>query len=187
MFLDVPQAVVAIKDNEVLHVGDAAMFRNNTVVETTQRTVEYTVHSDYHLYRTSYGGGGDYVYYNNYYYYWNNESYRETAVIGEYTTTTTKTYSYLKYGIDENIAVQTKTEILTKYGYDAGFRTFDRSYSLNLNGYFTSETDLANKCPDLLARIDTRSKVQIYVSATEKRTVSTSSTLYTTYYYIENV
>lgn len=174
-----------LKNNETLYVGGQAMFRNNYVSDEHTTVISYIAEQNYTLNRSTYNQGNNFVYYNNYYYYWNINTINDTSIVGTRTVSINTTYSYLKYGKEENIAVRTKTETVTSYNYKSGYKTFNRAYNIQLNNYFASTNALMENCPELYAQVDTSTKTKVYVSTNTAPQISTNINVYNTYYYIE--
>lgn len=173
-----------LKKDEALFVGTEDTFVNleNTKKETV--SLSYTVSVKYSLVRSSYEHSNA-IEYEGYYYYWNTAETTDEAILGNKTTTTTLTHSYLPYGQDENIVVRSETKTTTSYDYKGGWIEKDFSYELNLNNYFSNFAALKTACPELASKIDVSGKKKYYVDVTTpEKTYVQMETFESTYYYI---
>ena len=140
---------ISLKDNEVLVVGNSAgRFMNYESSTEEVKTLTHTLSVEYTLNRSSYSYSEDYVYYDGYYYHWSTSSKTETETLGTATTKTVYSRSYLPYGENENILVRTTVYTNTTYSYKGGWVNKDVTVDTDLRGYFSSLSDLEEKCPD---------------------------------------
>ena len=176
---------IKLKDGKTLHVGDLRVYKNHYVEDKQDSYVNYEAYVNYTLNRTYSNSGVNYVQYNNYYYYWTKNVTTDSKRLGAVTTKTDVTYSYMSYSKEENIVVRTRNEVTTEYNYKSGFKSFDRVVNVNLNGYFSSNSDLQNLCAELYGQLDLSDQYRIYVSATKRTVVTTNFESYNTYFFIE--
>lgn len=174
-----------LKQNETLYVGDNT-FVNVVNEVTTKEYLTYVANYEYVLRRSSYSNS-DSIYINNYYYYWSITETTDEAYLGEKTTKSTITHSYLTYGENEcDIAVKTIYTTSVDYDYDGGMQEKDFAYSVNLNGYFASLDELKTASTELASKINVSGKKKYYVDTTTPELKDVNVENYTsTYYYVE--
>ena len=123
---------------------------------------------------------------SNYYYHWSVSTITEEVLIGKRTTKTETIYEYLPYAEGESITVKSTTVTSYSYNYQGGFVEKPLEYTVDLNGYFNSLTDLRAANEDLADFINSENESnKYYVDTTTPTTTQTYTQNFTsTYYYI---
>ena len=171
---------------DTLFVGQSAKFKNYRSADVEDYYLTYPALAIASLARTTSSSYSyDSVYYNGYYYYWNIEKTNENLLLGQKTTVTSKSYSYMIYGKDNtNIVVKTTTKIETTYNFKCGMIEKPCEVVFDLNGYFGSVSDLKTKSLDLYNKVQVSDTTKHYIAA-PKTTYSHSENTYNdTYFYL---
>ncbi len=172
--------------DQTLNIGLDTKFKNVQDVSVDKYYIEYRKSVNVNLYRTSYQqSGGDYIEYNGYYYYWTTDSVvTDYLELGDATTKTTVTYSYLVFGKDKtDITVKTTMKQEVSYSFAAGEYQTNCSISYDLNNYFSSIDDLKTKTPALADKIPANEINKHYVKTPRTTYSYNSQTFKDTYFY----
>ena len=175
--------------NQVLVVG-SKVFRNYIDEEEEEDVyLEYVSDITYTLKRSSYNNYDEsYVLYNGYYYYWSINESKIQSKIGTKKVTNTYKYSYLALGADnQNVLVKTTQKTVLEYSYSGGIIEKPFELYTYLNNYFTSLTDLKEKCIELYNKLDQSPTKKYHVSANDITEITYNVKTYNNYFYIERV
>ena len=178
---------ISLSNDEILYIGqNSGRFMNYEDENVTIDKLNYVYAEEYTLWR-SYSPSSyyDYVEYEGYYYYWNKYTTNENVELGERTTTTNYSYSYLPYLENEGVDIKVTAKTTVSFDYEGGWIEKDVTVDIDLNGYFESFEALKTACPELAKKIDTTTTRKYYVDVTIPDNIATEHNFYDKYYYIE--
>lgn len=173
--------------DKTLYVGSYGIFKNSQYSTTEECYLTYPVSAKLTLSRSYYKQNDYDIEYNGYWYRWSAPEYTETNVLlGNKTITTTKTYSYVTYGVEnKDITVKTKTEVKTKFDFTPGQIQKITDIQYVLNDYFSSINDLMIECQELYKKVGIKTTNKYYVTTPKTTYTYTENTYTNTYFYFE--
>ena len=179
--------LISLKKDESLHIGEYKVFKNYESTITEDVYISCVAHVSFNLQRSETEPDNKaFVKYDGYYYYWTEGQNHKQVKLGTKTTTTKYVYSYLPLGKEPtDVMVKTTCEATISYDYKAEVIEVPYEYSLYLNGYFWSASELKTKCPELYDLLGDGTKEYYAATGVEHTVYETSQTYNGTYYYVE--
>jgi len=171
--------------DQTLNIGLDTKLKNVQDTSVDRYYIEHRKSIDVILHRSSYQQNENYVGYNGYYYYWTTDNLiTDNLELGDMTTKTTITYSYLVFGKDKtDITVKTTVKQEVSYSFATGEYETNCSVSYDLNGYFSSIDDLKTKVPTLADKIPANEIDKHYIKVPKTTYQYDAQTYNDTYFY----